>query len=42
MISAFVGVEYLVNLQNARCNNKGYMFILYKEPARCNFGSIVY
>ena len=22
MIGAFVGVEYLVNLQNARCNNK--------------------
>jgi hypothetical protein len=22
MIGAFVGVRYLVNLQNARCNNK--------------------
>ena len=22
MIGAFVGVKYLVNLQNARCNNK--------------------
>jgi hypothetical protein len=38
MIGAFVGVKYLVNLQNVRCNNKA---ILYCFTTSTCFGTSV-
>jgi hypothetical protein len=30
-ISAFVGVQYSVNFQNARCNNKDMLVVVYRH-----------